>query len=50
MITGLDYKPCRNPETCDEEHNECTMGCEDGGHHYGCECECCMWFYWSLKH
>lgn len=33
---------CPNPDNCDEEHNLC--GDED--HHYQCECEECVDFYY----
>lgn len=37
---------CPNPETCNELHNE-DIG--QGEHHYGCECERCVYIYWTLK-
>jgi hypothetical protein len=43
------YLPCPDPEGCDELHNECSEGCADGEHHYGCECRCCMHYYWTMK-
>ena len=49
MSVDREYKPCPNPDTCSEEHNECSHGCDDGEHHYGCECLCCMDFYRRLK-
>jgi hypothetical protein len=37
---------CMNPDLCDEEHNLC--GNED--HHYGCECDQCLnYYYRKLK-
>ncbi len=38
---------CPDPETCTEWHNE-DIG--QGEHHYQCECERCMYVYWTLKH
>jgi hypothetical protein len=38
-----EFKPCPDPEECEEMHNEST-------HHYGCECRDCMQEYWLLKH
>lgn len=37
---------CPDPENCEELHNE---GPEAEHHHYGCECNDCMRYYWSLK-
>lgn len=38
---------CLDPENCELSHNEENP---DGLHHYGCECDWCMEFYWNLKH
>lgn len=39
---------CPNWETCEEIHNPVSE--EDGTeHHYGCECDACMYYYWMLK-
>ena len=34
---------CPDPDNCDKEHNLC--GNED--HHYQCECEVCMDYYYT---
>ena len=44
-----EYKPCHDPENCNELHNE-QPWMDENPHHYGCECEQCMMFYWHLKH
>lgn len=52
----MTWKPiilkCPDPENCEELHNELPLWMEQEGiaHHYGCECNECMRFYWYLKH
>jgi hypothetical protein len=51
-ITDLQWgngepRICPDPETCTNLHNE-----EDRNgdcHEYGCECNWCMYVYWTLK-
>lgn len=38
---------CPDPDHCTALHNEDRGQGED--HHYGCECDHCVDFYWSLK-
>ncbi len=49
MAYKPEYKLCPDPEHCDELHNE-VFDSDDTPHHYGCECDGCMRFYWLLKH
>ncbi len=39
---------CKDPENCEEFHNEEEPGTNES-HHYGCECSWCIQCYWSLK-
>jgi hypothetical protein len=43
------YLPCPDPENCTELHNEADPSTGEE-HHYGCECDWCVYVYWSLKH
>lgn len=37
---------CLNGDECQEEHNP-LPGYED--HHYGCDCDGCLRWYWTMK-
>lgn len=39
-------KRCEDPDNCQELHTDTE---DEWPHHYGCECQDCMVYYWRLK-